>query len=620
LARSFWPTNPTDSRDMFPHDRGAVPLADGRTRFGVWAPAPDRLELCLRRPKGIETIPLERDERGVALVELADAGPGTEYWYRLDGARDRPDPVSRELAGGVHGVSRVVDPAAFPWADGGWQGLAMPDLILYELHVGTFTSAGTFDAAIGRLPYLIDLGVTALEIMPVAEFPGRRNWGYDGVSLYAPHSGYGGPEGLRRLVDAAHRAGLAVLLDVVYNHLGPEGNYLREFGPYFNDRYRTAWGEGYNLDGPDSDEVRRYLTGNAVYWIDEFHLDGLRLDAADRIVDLSPVHLAEEIGAAVHRLGADAGRRTVVIAEIDSNDPRWVRPRNVGGFGLDGHWSDDFHHAVHVALTGERGGYYADFGGVGPVARALGRRYVHDGGYSAFRRRRHGHPADDVPGDRFVVCVQNHDQVGNRATGERLAALVEPAGVRLAAAILLLAPYVPLLFMGEEYAECSPFLYFVSHGDPALIEAVREGRRREFAAFGWRGEVPDPQSEATFAASSPRWERAGQGEHAQVLALYRDLLRLRRALPLLRPGAAEPAVRHDEKEGWVAMRLSGGDQTLDAVFNFSTGLRDVPGTAHPADLLLDTDDPRYGGAGQVRRTDRGLALPPRTAALLRSRR
>ena len=605
---------------MFPPARGAVPLADGRTRFGVWAPAPDRLELCLRGPTGIETIPLERDERGVALVERADAGPGTEYWYRLDGTRDRPDPVSRELAGGVHGVSRVVDPAAFPWADGGWQGLAMPDLILYELHVGTFTPAGTFDAAIARLPYLLDLGVTALEIMPVAEFPGRRNWGYDGVSPYAPHSGYGGPEGLRRLVDASHRAGLAVLLDVVYNHLGPEGNYLREFGPYFSDRYRTAWGEGFNLDGPDSDEVRRYLAGNAVYWIDEFHLDGLRLDAADRIVDLSPVHLAEEIGAAVHRLGEGAGRRTVVIAEIDSNDPRWVRPREVGGFGLDGHWSDDFHHAVHVALTGERGGYYADFGGVGPVARALGRRYVHDGGYSAFRRRRHGHPADDVPGDRFVVCVQNHDQVGNRAAGERLAALVEPAGVRLAAAILLLAPYVPLLFMGEEYAERSPFLYFVSHGDPDLIEAVREGRRQEFAAFGWRGEIPDPQSEATFAASGPRWERAGEGEHAAVLALYRDLLRLRRALPLLRPGAAEPAVRHDEKEEWVAMRLSGGDQTLDAVFNFSTGLRDVPGTAHPADLLLDTDDPRYGGAGQVRRTDRGLALPPRTAALLRSRR
>jgi maltooligosyltrehalose trehalohydrolase len=456
--------------------------------------------------------------------------------------------------------------------------------------------------------------------MPVAEFPGRRNWGYDGVSLYAPHAGYGGPDGLRRLVDAAHRAGLAVLLDVVYNHLGPEGNYLRDFGPYFSDRYRTAWGEGFNLDGPDSDEVRRYLVDNAVYWIDEFHLDGLRLDAADRIVDLSPVHLAEKIGAAVHRLGEDAGRRTVVVAEIDSNDPRWVRPREAGGYGLDAHWSDDFHHAVHVALTGERSGYYADFGGVEPVARALERRYVHDGGYSPYRRRRHGRPADGVPRDRFVVCVQNHDQVGNRAGGERLAALVEPAGVRLAAAILLLAPYVPLLFMGEEYAECSPFLYFVSHGDPALIEAVREGRRREFSGFGWRGEVPDPQSEDTFAASRPRWDRAGQATHAGVLALYRDLLRLRRALPLLRPGAAEPTVRFDEREEWVAMRLSGRDQALDAVFNFATEPREIAGLGHPADLLLDTDAPRYGGEGRVRLSRGGLALPPRAAALLRSPR
>jgi maltooligosyltrehalose trehalohydrolase len=568
----------------------------------------------------VETLPLERDGRGVYRAEAGNAGPGTEYWYRVDGERDRPDPVSRALAGGVHGASRVVDPHAFVWSDAGWRGLGMADLILYELHVGTFTPAGTFEAAVERLPYLIDLGVTALEIMPVAEFPGARNWGYDGVSLYAPQGSYGGPEGLRRLVDAAHSAGLAVLVDVVYNHLGPEGNYLREFGPYFSDRYRTAWGEGFNLDGPDSDEVRRFVVDNAVYWIREFHLDGLRLDAADRILDLSPIHVAEELGAAVHAEGEAQGRRTVVIAEIDSNDPRWVRPREAGGFGLDGHWSDDFHHAVHVALTGERRGYYADFGGVGPVAKALGERYVHAGGYSPYRRRRHGRPATGIPGDRFVVCVQNHDQVGNRALGERLSALVDPAGVRLAAAVLLLAPYVPLLFMGEEYGEQAPFQYFVSHGDPALVEAVREGRRQEFAGFGWQGGVPDPQSEATFDASRLRWERAGRAPHSALLALYRDLLRLRRALPLLRPGAAEPEVGHDEREGWVVMRRTGDDQMLEALFNFAHQPREVPALAGGAELLLSSDDPRYGGGGGVRVGGAAVTLPARAAVLLRSRR
>jgi maltooligosyltrehalose trehalohydrolase len=601
-------------------DRGAVPLPDGRTRFTLWAPTPKRVELCLRRGDRVETVPLERDACGVYRAEVGNAGPGTEYWYRIDGERDRPDPVSRALAGGVHGASRVVDPGAFVWSDAGWRGLRMADLIIYELHVGTFTTAGTFEAAIERLPYLIDLGVTALEIMPVAEFPGARNWGYDGVSLYAPQGSYGGPDGLRRLVDAAHRAGLAVLLDVVYNHLGPEGNYLGEFGPYFSDRYRTAWGEGFNLDGPDSDEVRRYLVDNAVYWVREFHVDGLRHDAADRIVDLSPIHVAEELGAAVHAEGAAKGRHTVVIAEIDSNDPRWVRRREGGGFGLDAHWSDDFHHAVHVALTGERDGYYADFGGVGPVAKALGERYVHDGGYSPYRRRRHGRPATGIPGDHFVVCVQNHDQVGNRALGERLPALVDPASVRLAAAVLLLAPYVPLLFMGEEYGERSPFQYFVSHGDSALVEAVREGRRREFAGFGWRDDLPDPQSETTFEASRLRWERVGQGAHAPVLALYRDLLRLRRALPLLRPGAAQPEVRHDEREGWVAMQRTGDGQVLDALFNFAAEPRDVPAGVVGAELLLSSDDPRYGGEGGLRLSPTAVTLPARAGALLRSRR
>ncbi|HEX2220227.1 MAG TPA: malto-oligosyltrehalose trehalohydrolase, partial [Gemmatimonadales bacterium] len=519
---------------------------------------------------------------------------------------------------GVHGPTRVVDPAAFRWSDQGWRGLETADLVIYELHVGTFTGAGTFDGAIERLPELRELGVTAVEIMPVSEFPGSRNWGYDGVSPYAVQSTYGGPDGLKRLVDAAHRAGLAVLLDVVYNHLGPEGNYLGEFGPYFSDRYRTAWGEGLNLDGPDSDEVRRYVVDNAVYWVTEYHLDGLRLDAVDRIVDLSPVHIAEELGAAVHAQGEALGRRTLVIAEIDANDPKWVRSRDLGGYGMDAHWSDDFHHSVHVALTGERSGYYADFVEPGAVAKVMRQRYVNDGRYSPHRRRRHGRPALGVPTDRFVVAIQNHDQTGNRARGERLASLVTPEALRLAAALLLLSPYVPLLFMGEEHGETNPFLYFVSHGDPALVEAVRKGRREEFASFGWTGEVPDPQAEETFEASRPRWERGESGSGARMRALYRELLRLRRAEPALRPAAADVRVRHDDTAGWVAVRYEREDRVLEAVFNLSVEARIVPvDQTRGWTLAFSSDAPDYGGQGGAELTEGGLRMPAHTGVLLR---
>ncbi len=535
---------------------------------------------------------------------MDDVRTGADYFYRLDGERDRPDPVSRWRPEGVHGPTRIVDPSTFRWTDDRWRGVGMADLVIYELHVGTFSRAGTFDGVIDRLSAIRDLGATALELMPVAEFPGGRNWGYDGVSLYAVQSTYGGPEGLRRLVDAAHGAGLAVLLDVVYNHLGPEGNYLSEFGPYFSERHHTIWGQGFNLDGDDSREVRDYIVGNAVHWIREYHLDGLRLDAADRIVDESRPPIVEELTAAVHAEAAAAGRTGVVIAEIDSNDPKYVRPREAGGYGCDAHWSDDFHHAVHVALTGERIGYYRNFGGVGPVARALRERYV-----------RGRHSSTGVPGERFVVAIQNHDQIGNRAGGERLSALVDPGSLRLAAAILLLAPYVPLIFMGEEYGETNPFLYFVSHGDPALIEAVREGRRREFAAFVWTGDVPDPQAEATFEASRPEWRRAGEGAHAKHLALYRDLLALRRSEPTLRAGSGEVAVRFDEAEEWVSLaRRSGGRRWL-ALFNFAKAPRVLP-TDGMERLMLSTDDSAYGGAG-VARLDGGRAhLPGRTAVLL----
>jgi maltooligosyltrehalose trehalohydrolase len=602
-------------------ERGASVRADGSVHFEVWAPNAREVAVV---PGGTEgegrVTPLFPQGGGVFAGSAPAASPGTDYRYRLDGRHEYPDPVSRWQPAGVHGPSRVVDPRAFAWTDAGWPGREMADLVLYELHVGTFTPAGTFAAAAQRLPALRELGVTAVELMPVAEFPGARNWGYDGVHLYAPASPYGGPEALRGFVDAAHAADLAVVLDVVYNHLGPEGNSLAAFGPYFTDRYRTPWGAALNFDGPGSDEVRRYMVDNARYWITEFHVDGLRLDAIHGIVDQRAVHIVRELAEAVHAQGEAVGRHTLVIAESDLNDPRVVRGRERGGYGCDAQWSDDFHHAVHAALTGERTGYYADFGGVGPVAKTLRDRFVVDGCFSVFRDRHHGAPATDVPADRFVVAIQTHDQVGNRAMGDRLAALVGFEAQKLAAALLLLSPYVPLLFMGEEYGETRPFLYFTSHSDPALAVAVREGRRREFAAFAWSAEVPDPQSPETFAASRLSWFWEDEPRRAALRALYRDLLALRRHEPALRPGRAEVRVATDARAGWVSAEFAGprGPRLL-ALYNLAdcptTPAR--PGTAGHWHPLLSTDAPAYAAMPGDTRDDDDTTLRPWTAMLLR---
>jgi maltooligosyltrehalose trehalohydrolase len=600
-------------------ERGATLRPDGSAQFSVWAPRAQRVAVRLRRGRKVESFTLEPGAGAIHQGVVPGVGPGADYQYLLDDDRERPDPVSRSRPQGVHGPSRIVDPAAYNWSDQGWRGLLVSQLAIYELHIGTFTPEGTFESAITRLPYLRELGITAIEVMPVAEFPGGRNWGYDGVSLYAPQSSYGGPHGFKRLVDAAHAEGLAVLLDVVYNHLGPEGNYLGDFGPYFSDRHQTLWGEGWNLDGPDSDEVRRYLVDNACYWIYEFHLDGLRLDAADKIVDLSALHFLEEVVTAVHSQAGDLGRSITMIAESDANDPRFIRPPQLGGYGFDAQWSDDFHHAVHANLTGERQGYFQDFDGLGAVAKALSDRFVNDGRYSPYRRRRYGRTALDLPNDRFVVCVQNHDQVGNRATGERLSVLVEPDALRLAAAILLLSPYVPLLFMGEEYGETNPFLYFVSHGDPALVDSVREGRQKEFAAFGWSGGVPDPQSEDTFKRSQLDWSRPFEPKHAVLRSLYADLLALRASEPALRPGAAVVKVAHEEPAGWVSLHVSAGASALAALFNFAREEASVPLEDAPVSrLVLSTDDSRYGGLDRVGTRGNRAVLPARSAALFRA--
>jgi len=534
-------------------------------------------------------------------TEIEAAEPGDDYVFVLDDRGKRPDPASRWQPHGVSGDSRVLDVGSWSWTDADWRGIDIADAVFYEIHVGTFTRAGTFDAVIDELPRLRRLGVTAIELMPIGEFPGARNWGYDGVFGWAPQSTYGGPSGLQRLVDAAHGEGLAVFLDVVYNHVGPEGNVLHEFAPYFTDRYRTPWGDAINFDGEGSDFVRAYFQESALQWFADYHIDGLRLDAVHAICDFSARPFLAELAEATEGLSRELGRKLVLVAESDRNDPQMVRPRDRGGIGLDGVWSDDFHHAVHATLTGERSGYYVDFGRVTDLAKCLERRFVYDGAYSRFRHRRHGAPAADVPAHRFVVAVQNHDQIGNRACGERLSSLLSPARLRLAAAFLLLSPFVPLLFMGEEYGETAPFLYFVDHADPKLCDAVRRGRRAEFRSFGWRGEVPDPSAAETFARSRLTSSAASR-ESGAIHDLYVDLLRLRREHPVLHPGKAGAQVFFDETEQALALRLQAdGETALLAAWNLGDENRDVSAwaPAHAtARLLLATDDVRYGGTGR----------------------
>ena len=498
--------------------------------FTVWAPGRSRVELVM----GNRRLPMVRAEHGwwEAADAAVQAGAGTRYGFALDGGETRPDPRSASQPDGVLGLSEVVDHEAHTWTDADWPGLSIAGSVLYELHVGTFSPAGTFDGVIERLPHLVELGVDAIELMPVAEFSGKRGWGYDGVDLFAPHHSYGGPAGLKRLVDACHAHGLGAALDVVYNHLGPVGNFLSEFGPYFSDRHATAWGEAFNFDGPGRDEVRRFIVDNALMWIRDYHFDGLRLDAVHTIDDESTIHILEQLAMEVGALGDELHRTTFLVAESDANDPRLVRSRDAGGYGFDGVWSDDWHHSLHGALTGERGGYYQDFGSLEQLGKALRQAWVYDGVWSARRQRTRGEKATGVAPHSFVIAAQTHDQVGNRAAGERLAALVDEGSLKVAAALLLLSPFTPMLFQGEEWASSSPFLYFTDHSDPEVGKAVRDGRRREFAAFGWDpDQMSDPQEASTFERSRLSWDELDEPFHRRILDWYRALIALRKRLP-----------------------------------------------------------------------------------------
>jgi maltooligosyltrehalose trehalohydrolase len=507
---------------------GAKYLGNKRCRFRVWALEAEVVEVHLLFPED-RFIPLQKAPRGYHQGIAEGIASGALYRYRLDGNKERPDPASRYQPQGVHGPSQVWEDR-FAWEDEEWIGPPLKDYIIYELHTGTFTPQGTFEALIPHLDALIDLGITVLELMPIAQFPGTRNWGYDGVYPFTVQNSYGGPEGLKKLVNACHQKGLAVILDVVYNHLGPEGNVLEDYGPYFSSRYRTPWGQALNFDGPHSDEVRRFFIENALYWVMDYHIDGLRLDALHVIVDNSPYPFIAELADTIHQQVGKNNRNLFLMGESALNDVRLLQPREMGGYDLDGIWNDDFHHALHALITGEKSGYYQDFGQVEHLGKALDEGFVYSGQFSAYRKRRHGSLSKAFSLERFLVFSQNHDQIGNRLQGDRLSQKISFEAAKLAAATVILSPSIPLLFMGEEYGETAPFLYFVSHSDPTLIEAVRKGRRDEFAAFGWEDDYPDPQSEETFLRSKLNPNLSASGTHRTLKAFYKELIHLRNRL------------------------------------------------------------------------------------------
>lgn len=606
---------------------GGIFLGKGRARFALWAP--ERKTVAVRLFEPIERIlPMHRERHGWWVVEANEVTPGERYQLVIDGDKFRPDPASQCQPDGPHEPSALVDQNAFAWSEreAAWTGLALKDAVIYELHVGTFTPEGTFVAIIPRLEELKELGINCLELMPVAQFPGERNWGYDGVFPYAPHRAYGGVDGLKRLVDAAHGLGLGVVLDVVYNHLGPEGNYLWELGGYFTDRYKTPWGPAINLDGAHSDGVREFFVENALYWLRDYRLDGLRLDAVHAMYDVQTRHDLAVIEEAINGLSEETGRTHFLVAETDLNDPTLITDQEHGGYGLDGQWCDEFHHALHHLLTGETQSYYEDFGPdalpefasgeekeppplIELMAKTLRQAYVYDGQYMLSRQRLHGRSPADHPGSKFCVFSQNHDHIGNRMLGDRLEHLAGFDAAKLAAGTVLLAPFVPLLFMGEEYAEAAPFLYFISHSDAGLLKGVRAGRKKEFKAFHHdKAEMPDPGAASTYEQSKLHWEQRSQGKHAQMLAFYQACLRLRNATPLfshldqLLPkhkenGRSVVETESDSSLGlWLTCSL--GEKKTLTLYNFdaekSAQLAVPPG---PWKRHISSQEAAYGGTG-----------------------
>jgi maltooligosyltrehalose trehalohydrolase len=552
--------------------------------FEVWAPRARTMEVKF----GNEKFAMAKTDRGWWSAEVAAAGPGSDYGFVIDGLEPPlPDPRTQWQPNGVHAESRVVDHSSFFWSDGGWQAPPLSSALIYELHLGTFTPEGTLKAAESHLDYLKDLGVTHVELMPIANFPGKRGWGYDGVDLYAIFNAYGEPGDLKDFVNACHAKGLAVLLDVVYNHLGPVGNYLEKFGPYFNPNHSTPWGAAINFEEAGSTEVRRYLIDNALMWLRDYHIDGLRLDAVHSFNDRTAIHFLEQLEGEVKRLEAGLGKHFVLIAESDLNDPRIVKAEEAGGYGLDAQWSDDFHHALFSVISGERNGYYADFGSLGALAKSLKCVFVYDGNYSEFRGRNHGRQVVGLSGHRFVGFVQNHDQVGNRAQGERVSHEAGVGRARIAAALVLTSPFVPMLFQGEEFGASTPFLYFTDYDDPELGRLISEGRKKEFVAFGWKpDQIPDPQADETFTRSILQWSELTEEPHASLLQWHKQLIHLRRTRSELSDGNLNAVhVQFNEEAQWLVLERG----QLRIACNLGQAPAEVE-VGSGAQLLLASDD------------------------------
>lgn len=575
---------------------GASLQANGQCTFTVWAPLSKSVNVVLNVSPEV-TWSMEKDEFGYWSVTKDYVTPGTQYWFQLDEELRRPDPASRLQPEGVHGPSQVIS-NEFEWTDDEWQGIEPAEMIIYELHTGTYTQAGTFQGIISTLDYLQSLGITAIELMPIAQFPGHHNWGYDGVFPFAVHKDYGTPNDLRQLVNAAHQRGIAVILDVVYNHLGPEGNYLGNYGPYFTDKYKASWGNAINCDGAWCDGVRNYFIQNALMWLDEYHIDALRLDAIHAIYDNSAKHLMEELTEQVRLLEQRVHKRKVLIAEFDLNNPRFVTPVAKGGFGMDAQWVDEFHHAVHSVITGEVNGYYEDFGKLELLAKSLQHSYVYTGQYSKHRKRTFGAEPKYIGYNQCVAFIQNHDQIGNRLLGDRLTTTLSAEALKLAAATLFLSPHIPLLFMGEEYGEKNPFLFFTSHSEPELIRNLREGRRKEFEYFNWEGEVPDPQSEEVFNQSKLTWKL---DEVPGLFNFYQHLIAFRKSQPALQNFMRYSAVRNIKiKNEVLQFERHGNDEVLIVYLNFSKEPQSMVNEyTSPCKVLIDSSSEQWEGPGNL---------------------